>query len=249
MPRRLQGLCLLTTAFLAYSPASPASAGLLLSVGLDGNRAIGAILDIDVPGQAGLHERIGVGPLIGQIDGGPTFQGFCVDLFSPVIHPGYDVEAMPISSLNPSFGVGIDRTLLAKLLAVGTTDTRLQGASLQLAVWGAVYNNGANFAGNTLAPWLNDPSHGIQQADLVHQTNAFLDAARMFAGPTPIPTFLAPTGGGQGLVTLTRSGLTPSGLTVTAVPEPSTLVLASIGIVVLCGTLRRRAASARPPTA
>ena len=236
-PRRL---ALLATLLLASS-ATAAKADMVLSADIDADRAITARFDIDLAGEPGIHESAYIGPVIGRLDGGAPFSMYCVDLFHDVIHPGYAVEVRPLADLQPAAGTGIDRTLLAKLLAVGTTGSRLEGAALQLAVWDTVYFGGTPVENTAFSSGLSNISSGVTPSQLFAQTDAFLDAARSYQGVVPTLTYFATVSGGQSMVTLTPPGPGPA-----AVPEPSSIVLSAFGLVALGTVLRRRSALARP---
>jgi hypothetical protein len=218
--------------------ATPAYADFTLNTQIDTSRSITATFDVPASGsQPGINGSFYVGPLTGSV-GSQSFQMFCVDLFSDIqANDHYSVNAKTLSALttNPNFGFTPLTDLIARLLTVGTTNSKLEGAALQIAIWDATYLGGHNIGGGTLAPFVTNLSDGVSQLALVSQVNLFLNEAKNYSGSLGVVTYLQPsTTYGQGMVTLAP------GLIVQSVPEPSGLILASIGLVGFLGVGFRR---------
>jgi hypothetical protein len=218
--------------------ATPAYADFTLNTQIDTSRSITATFDVPASvSQPGIHGDFYVGPLTGTV-GSQSFQMFCVGLFSEIqATDHYSVNAESLSALttNPNFGFTPNTDLIARLLTIGTTTSKLEGAALQLAIWDATYYGGQSVSGNTLAPYITSLSDKIKEKDLVGQVNTFLADAKSYKGTVGVVTYLQPsTNYGQGMVTI--SPLT----TVQSVPEPSGLILASIGLVGCLGVGFRR---------
>src|SRR5262249_49430227 len=134
--------------------AAPAHADLMLNTQIDTAESITATFAVPPSGsEPGIAGAFYVGPLTGTVGGRP-FPMFCVHLFAEIQPTDrYAVDAMPLSALNPHPGFGLtpDTGLIAKLLTVGTTNSKLEGAALQIAIWDAVYAGGSNLPGGTLA--------------------------------------------------------------------------------------------------
>jgi hypothetical protein len=213
--------------------ATPAHADFTLNTQIDTSRSITASFNVPASGsQPGINGDFYVGPLTGTV-GGQSFQMFCVDLFAEIQatdHYLVDGKALTALTTTPGFGFTPDLGLIARLLTVGTTNSKLEGAALQIAIWDATYLGGQNIVGGTLAPFVTNLSDGVTQTALVGQVNLFLTQAKGFTGSLVDVTYLQPsTTYGQGMVT------TGSGLITQSVPEPSGLILASIGLVGFLG--------------
>jgi hypothetical protein len=218
--------------------ATPAHADFTLNTQIDTSKSITATFNVPSSGtEPGIHGNFYVGPLTGTV-GTLSFQMFCVDLFSEITSTDhYSVNIKSLSALTPSpnFGFTPDTDLIARLLTIGTTTTKLQGAALQIAIWDATYAGGQSLSGGTLAPYITNLSDSVTQTALVSQVNTFLATAKSYGGTLGVVTYLQPSSNyGQGMVTISPA------LIVQSVPEPSGLILASIGLVGCVGLGFRR---------
>jgi hypothetical protein len=218
--------------------ACPAYADFTLGTQIDTSKSITASFNVPASSsQPGINGDFYVGPLTGTV-GGQSFQMFCVDLFAEIqATDHYSVNALGLSALttNPNFGFTPDTDLIARLLTVGTTNTKLEGAALQLAIWDATYYGGQPISGGTLATFITNLSDGVTPSDLAGQVNLFLTNAQSYNRSLVAVTYFQPsTGYGQGMVTIDQ------GIVGLSVPEPSGLILASIGLVGFVGVGFRR---------
>ena len=248
---RLRLLASVIAPVLAISQASSARAGMIVDITNDAKGGVGQLADLTWT-FAGSTETGLAGTLTTTLPGGLSVDTYCVDLFDTtyVGNGGstWSAEILPITSFvgnpagNPTGGNGGAIGYLYSQFAAAVTD-RIEGAALQIAIWKVEYDNSPNFGtGNFQFADSSDPNSDQHQVFV--QASAYLagfdgtqssgDATLFRAtshpnslyqdlvGPGSIPGFVVPN--------------------VSAVPEPSSIVLVLSGLGGVALVRRRRAA-------
>lgn len=164
---------------------------------------------------------IGLPPNFGSVDGRPVPYLYCVEIFTNINVRGvYGVDLSNNGIVHGGLiaNAGQIAWLMDHIAPTATTQDAQEG--LQAAIWKQVY--GASF---NIAP----PSDGTG-AGIFAAYNADIAALGSNTAPVSDVLWLSP---------YNRDGSPAQGLITNAVPEPSTLALASLGGFVLLGYTRR----------
>ena len=145
---------------------------------------------------------------------------YCADATSPL-----NSNSNPYTSGNVNLSAGTGIANAAKILATSFTaaTTADQQAGLQLAIWDAIYDNGASFNGTTG----NFKVSGVS-SNVLSLASSYYTAGINSNTTTAVELFTAQGSGGQSQLHV--------------VPEPASFALLGLGVF---GIIRRRRASAK----
>ncbi len=145
------------------------------------------------------------GPVAAKINGGTSFDAYCVDLDHWGALPAkYQVNTSPINTL--TYG---SRAAYLYNTFSGQVDSKTKGAALQLAIWDVVTDNGDGFEGGqfqaknvsaevkNMATNMLSNSSGKSGVAVVFQAldhGANCDRNQDFMGPVPEPATMAVLG-------------------------------------------------------
>jgi hypothetical protein len=231
--------------------AAPANAD-FLTTSMDTSTPV---MTFSIP-SAGINGESGyVGPNTVSFDGSAPFQAYCTDLYRSIgVNDQYAAQAAPLSDLSNG---GLVSKLFTVDAAMGDGGA-LEKAALQLAIWNVVETGRAGGSGYT-DPFAYSPLRvdrgsdhiyvygddartqllfGLSSGSLVvdgsggsgvlNRMDDLLFQASNLAGPGADLLYIAPsTSYGQGFVGLRT------------VPEPSSLILSSLGLSVIVGVQLR----------
>jgi hypothetical protein len=162
--------------------------------------------------------NVKAGTFKGKLNGGASFDMYCVDLDHTVSPPStYQVDVLSLAPLSNGLLAG---RLYEKY--AHTVNTARKGAALQLAIWDAVVDGGNGFTTGNLK------NNGTSSAT-INQAKAYLTGA-LASNLTPTTNYLRakdhPHGRNQNMI----GGCEP-------VPEPASMAAILIGAA---GVIRRR---------
>ena len=216
------------------------------------------IMTFNIPSKGVNGESGYVGPNSVSFNGSAPVSAYCTDLFRSIgVNDSYSASLQPLSDL--ANGDFVARLFVAD---ASHAPSALEGAALQLAIWDVVETGRAGL-GSYIDPLsfssadvskgsdhfdvYTSASHstllfGLSSSDLVvyaadgsgvlNRMDDLLVAAAGLSGPGAALTYIEPTTSyGQGFVSVTN---------VRAVPEPSSLVLAGLGLAGMLGRRFRR---------
>lgn len=187
-----------------------ASAQTLTYTGMNRSDALTGTVTLD-----GNSKNVYIGA-INFTDGTNSLMTYCADLASPLNGSGHNYN---LSSVD--FGDVTGLGLAARIVAIhyDVANTADKQAGLQLAVWSALYDNGASFSASGVRFQVNS---GVNANALNFASTYYL--AGVSASPTNSVDFYATAqAGGQSQLH--------------AVPEPASMAVLALGVA---GVLRRR---------
>ena len=216
--------------------AAPADAG-QITTRMDTNTPV---MTFTIPGKGMYGEGGYVGPNSVSLNGGPFVSGYCTDLFRSIgVDDQYAAGVQPLSTL-PG-GNLVARLFTADAALGGTTPT--DGAAMQIAVWDVVESARAGLGpvdplkvgtltatDYSIGGVVDIASSAVNMIGVMDRVSALLNAAPSDT-PANLTFFAAGPSYGQGFVTLA------------AVPEPSTLISAGLGLAGVLGMMLRRGLS------
>jgi hypothetical protein len=226
-----------------------AQAALTLTVGAAGGLSDLETITATYDGWGSQPQTFLAGTLTGSINGGTSFNIYCVDLQDVVFLNGnngtssFAVNALPIASLTGGNGAGVGflydqfATTIANE-ASGSTKN-VDGAALQVAIWKVEYDNGGALTSGHFQMADSNHLNSIQH-EVFAQATIYLSAynGSQSGGATWYEAVSHPVVDG---VTTNQNMIGPATVSIQRIPtpEPSSIVMASIGTLAVLAYVRR----------
>ena len=199
-------------------------------------------------GTGGGPQKVLAGTLTESVNGGPSFDGYCVDLYH-VVQLGsngtssYVVTPLPIASLSGGNGAGVGYLYheFASTIANESSGAarNIDGAALQVALWKVEYDNGGALGSGHFAMADSGNTNSVQHLVFARATQylSTYDGSQS-ADATWYQAVSHPSSNGFSM-NQNMIGPPPSGPPVPT-PEPGTIVMAALGAAGLLIHARRR---------
>jgi hypothetical protein len=245
--RRLIGATIAMGGLVGAGAEAQASSILTVGAarGLDNLETITATYD----GWGNQPQSFLAGTLTGSINGGTSFDTYCVDLNDVVFLSGkngtssFAVNALPITSLTGGNGAGVgflyDQFATTIADEANGASKNIDGAALQVAIWKVEYDNGGPLSSGHFQMADSSNRYSIQH-EVFAQATSYLsayngsqagDATWYEAVSHPVVSGVTTNQNMIGPATISTQGI--------PTPEPSSIVMAGVGMIAVLAYARR----------